>query len=57
MLSVFVVMLLVDIILLNVTATVVETETLVELSVGLTEETVGRFSDSSSDSVVNPLVV
>ena len=57
MLSVFVVMLLVDIILLNVTATVVETETPVELSVGLTEETVGRFSDSSSDSVVNPLVV
>ena len=54
---VFVVMLLVDIFLLNVTATVVETETLVELSVGLTEETVGRFSDSSSDSVVNPLVV
>ena len=54
---VFVVMLLVDIFLLNVTATVVETETPVELSVGLTEETVGRFSDSSSDSVVNPLVV
>ena len=54
---VFVVMLLVDIFLLNVTATVVETETPVELSVGLTEETVGRFSDSSSDSGVNPLVV
>ena len=57
MLSEFVVMLLVDIFLLNVTATVVETETPVELSIGLTEETVGRFSDSSSDSVVNPLVV
>ena len=39
---VFVVMLLVDIFLLNVTATVVETETPVELSVGLTEERVGR---------------
>ena len=48
---VFVVMLLVDIFLLNVTATVVEIETLVELSVGLTEETVGRLV------VVNPLVV
>ena len=40
---VFVVMLLVDIFLLNVTATVVEVETSVELSVGLTEETVGRM--------------
>ena len=40
---VFVVMLLVDIFLLNVTATVVETETSVELSVGLKEETVGRL--------------
>ena len=39
---VFVVMLLVDIFLLNVTATVVEVETSVELSVGLTEERVGR---------------
>ena len=57
MLSVFVVMELVNIFLLNVTATVVDIETLSELSVGLTEETVGRFSDSSSDSVVNPLVV
>ena len=61
-LSVFVVMELVDIFLLNVTATVVETETLVELSVGLTEETVGRIVSSSDsvdsvDSVVNPLVV
>ena len=59
---VFVVMLLVNIFLLNVTATVVETETLVELSVGLTEETVGRIVSSSDsvdsvDSVVNPLVV
>ena len=51
---VFVVMLLVDIILLNVTATVVETETPVELSVGLTEETVGRLV--SSDTVVMPLL-
>jgi hypothetical protein len=40
-LSVFVVIVLVDIDLLNVTATVVEAETSVELSVGLTEETVG----------------
>ena len=44
MLSVFVVMELVNIFLLNVTATVVDTETLVELSVGLTEETLGRLS-------------
>jgi hypothetical protein len=43
-LSVFVVMELVNIFLLNVTATVVDTETLVELSVGLTEETLGRLS-------------
>ena len=41
MLSVFVVIVLVDIVSLNVTATAVETETLVELSVGLTEESVG----------------
>jgi hypothetical protein len=40
-LSVFVVIVLVDIDLLNVTATVVEAETSVELSVGLTEATVG----------------
>ena len=40
-LSVFVVIVFVDIVSLNVTATVVETETSVELSVGLTEETVG----------------
>ena len=57
MLPVFVVMELVNIFLLNVTAIVVDVGTLSELSVGLTEETVGRFSDSSSDSVVNPLVV
>ena len=49
--SVFVVMELVNIFVLNVTPTVVETETSVELSVGLTEETVGRLV------VVNPLVV
>ena len=48
---VFVVIELVNIFLLNVTATVVETETFVELSVGLTEATVGR------SVVVNPLVV
>ena len=41
MLSVFVVIVLVDIVSLNVTATAVETETSVELSVGLTEESVG----------------
>ena len=40
-LSVLVVIVLVDIVLLNVTATVVETATLVELSSGLTESTVG----------------
>ena len=40
-LSVLVVIVLVDIDSLNVTATVVETATLVELSSGLTEETVG----------------
>ena len=43
-LSVFVVIVLVDIVSLNVTETVVETETSVELSVGLTEETVGLVS-------------
>ena len=43
---VFVVMELVYIFLLNVTATVVETETLAELSVGLTEATVGRVRSS-----------
>ena len=40
-LSVFVVIVLVDIVSLNVTSTSVETETSVELTVGLTEETVG----------------
>ena len=40
-LSVLVVTVLVDIVSLNVTATVVETATLVELSSGLTEATVG----------------
>ncbi len=40
-LSVFVAIVLVDIVSLNVTATVVDTETSLELSVGLTEETVG----------------
>ena len=40
-LSVFVVIVLVDIVLLNVTATLVDTETSVELSVGEIEETVG----------------
>ena len=40
-LSVFVVIVLVDIVSLNVTATAVETETSIELSVGLTEESVG----------------
>jgi len=40
-LSVFVVIVLVDITSLNVTATAVETETSVELSVGETEVTVG----------------
>ena len=41
MLSVFVVIVLVEIASLNVTATAVETETSVELSVGETEVTVG----------------
>jgi hypothetical protein len=40
-LSVFVVIVLVDTVSLNDTATVVEIETSIELSVGLTEETVG----------------
>ena len=51
MLTVFVVMELVNMFLLNVTATVVDIGTLSELSVGLTEKTVGRLV------VVNPLVV
>ena len=41
MLSVFVVIVLVGIVSLNVTATVIEKDTSVELSVGLTEESVG----------------
>ena len=58
MLSVFVVIVLVDIVSLNVTATAVETETSVELSVGLTEETVGRVvSPDIEVTVVNPFVV
>jgi len=40
----FVVMELVNIFLLNVTTAAVDTKTLVELSVGLTEETLGRLS-------------
>ena len=43
---VFAVMELVNIFLLNVTATVGERETAVELSVGLTEETVGGVRSS-----------
>ena len=53
-LSVFVVIVLVDIVSLNVTTTVVETATLVELSVGLTEATVGAFV---SEEVVEELSV
>ena len=53
MLSVFVVIELVNIFLLNVTATVVDTETLVELSVGLTEDIVGAVVSL----MVNPFVV
>ena len=53
-LSVFVVIVLVDIDSLNVTATVVETATLVELSSGLTEATVGAVV---SEVVVEELSV
>ena len=53
-LSVLVVIVLVDIVSLNVTATVVETATLVELSVGLTEATVGAVV---SEEVVEELSV
>jgi hypothetical protein len=53
-LSVFVVIVLVDIDSLKVTATVVETATLVELSSGLTESTVGAVV---SEKVVKPLDV
>ena len=54
MLSVFVVIVLVDIVSLNVTAVAVETETSVELSVGEVEETVGAVK---SAEVVKPLDV
>ena len=54
MLSVFVVIVLVDIVSLNVTATVVEKDTSVELSVGEIEETVGAVK---SANVVKPLDV
>ena len=53
-LSVLVVIVLVDIVSLNVTATVVETATLVELSSGLTEVTVGVVV---SEEVVEELSV
>ena len=53
-LSVLVVTVLVDIVSLNVTATVVETATLVELSSGLTEATVGAVV---SDEVEEELSV
>ena len=53
-LSVLVVIVLVDIVSLNVTATVVETATLVELSSGLTESTVGAVV---SEEVVEELSV
>ena len=57
---VFAVMELVDIILLNVTETVVETETLAELSVGLPEDTGGAMTSVDNEqavAVVNPLGV
>ena len=53
-LSVFVVIVLVDIVSLNVTAIAVEKETSVELSVGEIEETVGAVK---SANVVKPLDV
>jgi hypothetical protein len=53
-LSVFVVIVLVDIASLNVTSTAVETETSVELSVGEIEEIVGAVV---SEKVVKPLDV
>ena len=49
-LSVFVVIVLVNIVSLNVTATVVDTETSLELSVGLTEETVGAVDTAPNFS-------
>ena len=54
MLSVFVVIVLVDIVSLKVTATVVEKDTSVELSVGEIEKTVGAVV---SENVVKPLDV
>ena len=55
---VFVVMELVVIASLNVTAAVVATELSVELSLGLSEETVGAvMSVDHEQAVVNPLVV
>jgi len=57
-LSVLVVIVLVDIVLLNVTATVVETATLVELSSGLTEATVGAVvSDEVEEELSLEVVV
>ncbi len=53
-LSVFVVIVLVDIVSLNVTATVVEKDTSEELSIGEIEETVGAVV---SENVVKPLDV
>ena len=51
MLSVFVVMVLVDIASLNVTSTVVETETSVELSVGEIDETVGAVVSITNNPI------
>ena len=57
-LSVLVVIVLVDIDSLNVTATVVETATLVELSSGLTEATVGAVvSDEVEEELSVEVVV
>ena len=52
-LSVLVVTVLVDIVSLNVTATVVETATLVELSSGLTEATVGAVVSDEVEEVLS----
>ena len=56
-LSVFVVIVLVDIVSLNVTATVVETATLVELSSGLTESTVGAVVSGEVEEELSVEVV
>ena len=54
----FVVIVLVDIVSLNVTATVVDTATLVELSSGLTESTVGAVvSDEVEEELSVEVVV